>query len=64
MTQSVHTRLRTLFETRDHLASQLAEQDRLIREGVRALAAEKGCVFLREEAARAMVMGDSKIEVR
>ena len=64
MTQSVHTCLRAAFLRRDRIAQQLAEQDRRIAAGIRALADEMGCSFLREEAARAMVMGDSKMEVR
>ena len=43
---------------------RMAEQDRRIAAGIRVLADEMGCTFLREEAARAMVMGDSKMEVR
>ena len=57
MTQSVHTRLRAAFLRRDRIAQQLAEQDRRIAVGIRALCDATGEKFMRVERARALVFG-------
>ena len=54
---AVHTRLRKAFERRDRIAAQLAEQDRKIAAGIRALCDATGEKFMRVERARALVFG-------
>lgn len=50
-------RLRTLFERRDELASDLAAVDVLINQAIRDICKEHGLSFMRVEAARQLVCG-------
>lgn len=51
-TKRIRGRLRTLFERRDRLAKELADQDARINVGIRDLCDSEGTKFMRLEAAR------------